>query len=297
MSKRAICLASAVGLLVSGCAGLKSTHSQEGLLADEVLRVGEVAPRAGDDAVYFILAAEMAGQRGQYQAALDNYLQAAKLTQDAKVLQRATQIALYLKKTDQALEAAAQWQQREPDSAEARRLTAMLLLKSGRADEAQAQLAVLLGMPGVDAESVLIDVVKLIGTDVSKEDGAALLRRLGERYPRMPELHFASALLAADQGDYPQALAATEKALALRPGWGRARLLQAQVMSKMGRSQQAREAMRKVLQADPGNGRLRLVYAQFLAKAGDVPGAEKELERILAKDPGNEDALLGLGMA
>lgn len=297
MSKRVICLASAVGLLVSGCAGLNSTHSQEGLLADEVLRVGGTAPQPGDDAVYFILAAELAGQRGQYEAALDNYLKAAKLTQDVKVLQRATQIALYLKQTDQALETASQWQQREPGSVEARRLTAMLLLKAGRMDEAFEQLTALLEMPGVDVENTLIDLVKLMGTDVSKQDGAQLMRRLVERFPRMAELYFASALLAVDRGEYPMALAETDKALALRHDWSRAHLLQAQVMVRMGQSQKAREVMRAALQSDPANLRLRLIYAQFLAKAGDLRGAEKELEKILAKDPRNEDATLGLAMA
>lgn len=276
---------------------MNSTHSQGSLLADEDLRVGSAAPRAGDDAVYFILAAELAGQRGQYEVALDNYLQAAKLTPDVKVLQRATQIALYLKKTDKALEAASQWQQREPDNIEARRLAAMLLVKAGRMDEALEQLTVLLKMPGVDIENTLIDLVKLISADVPKEDGANLIRRLGERFPRMAELHFAAALLASDKGEYQLALAETEKALAQHPDWSRARLLQAQVMSRMGQSQKAREIMLKALQANPHNERLRLIYAQFLAKAGDLRGAERELGKILAKNPRNEDAMLGLAMA
>jgi tetratricopeptide (TPR) repeat protein len=267
------------------------------VVADEVLRVGSGTAKPGDDAVYYILAAELAGQRGQYEVALDNYLKASTLTQDVKVLQRATQIALYLKKTDQALEAALQWQQRAPDSVEARRIAALLLLKAGRADEALEQMAALLQMPGVDIENTMIDLVKLLSADVSKEDGANFMRRLEERFPRRAELHFAAALLATDQGEYPRALAETEKALAQHPDWSRARLLQAQVMSRMGQSQKAREVMLKALQADPNNVRLRLIYSQFLAKAGDVRGAEKELEKILAKDPRNEDALLGLAMA
>jgi len=276
---------------------MNSPHPQGSLLAEDVPRVVVTAPQPGDNAVYFILAAELAGQRGQYENALDNYMQAAKLTQDVKVLQRATQIALYLKKTDKALEAASQWQQREPDSVEARRLTALLMLKAGRTDEALEQLTVLLKTPGVDVESTLIDLVKLMGQDVPKEEGARLLRRLGERFPHRAELHFASALLAVDRGEYPMALAETEKALAQHPDWSRARLLQAQVMSKMGQSEKARDMLQKALRADPNNLRLRLIYSQFLAKAGDLRGAEKELAGILAKDPRNEDAMLGLAMA
>lgn len=276
---------------------MNSGHSQGSVISDEVLRVGGTAPQPGDDAVYFILAAELAGECGQFEVALDNYLQAAKLTQDVNVLQRTTQIALYLKKTDKALDAASQWQQRDPGSIEARRLTAMLQLKSGRTDDALEQLTALLGMPGVDVENTMIDLVKLIGTEVPKEDGINLIRRLGQRFPHMAELHFAAALLAADKGEYQLALAETEKALAQHPDWSRARLLRAQVMSRMGDSQKAREVMLKALQADPNNERLRLIYSQFLLKVGDLRGAERELGRILAKDPRNEDAILGLAMA
>lgn len=276
---------------------MNSARSPEGELAGEDVRVGgESRQKSGDDAVYFILAAELAGQRGQYEVALDNYLKAAALTQDVKILQRTTQIALYLKKTDKALEAAASWQRQDPGSPEARRLTAMLLLKAGRHEEAFEQLAALLAMPGIDAENTLLDLVKLMNADVPKEVSADFMRRLEERFPRMAEVHFASALLASDRGDYRLALAEADKALSLRPDWNRARLLQAQVLARMGDPQKAREPMRRALQADPGNMRLRLVYAQFLAKSGDLPGAEKEIQKVLAKEPRNEDALLSLGM-
>lgn len=296
MTKRLICLASAVGLLVSGCASVSPDRSQGDEFSDEVLRVGRESPQAGDEAVYYILAGELAGQHGQFDVALDNYLKASALTQDTKVLHRATQIALYLKKTDQALELSSRWLKAEPDSLEARRLTAMLLFKAGRNDEAFEQMSALLAMPGVDIENTMVDMVKLLSADTPKGDGVNLVRRLSERFPRMAELHFAYALLAADNGEYTVALAETDKALSHHPDWSRARLLQAQVMSKMGNSQKAKEVMLKALQSDPTNLRLRLIYSQFSAKAGDSRGAEKELEKVLAKDPNNEDALLAQAM-
>lgn len=298
MTKRLICLASAVGLLASGCASVSSDHYHGGDISDQALKIeGKATPQPSDEAVYYILAAELAGQRGQFEVALDNYLKASTLTQDPKVLQRATQIALYLKKTDQALDVASRWLKSEPNNQEARRLTAMLLLKAGRTDEAFEHLSILFSTPGVDIENTMIDLVKLMGAEgANKDDGANLLHRLSERFPRMAELHFAYALLAADRGEFPVALSETEKALAQHPDWSRARLLQAQIISKMGNSHKAKEVMLKAMQSDPNNLRLRLIYSQFLAKSGDARGAEIELERILAKDPRNEDALLGQAM-
>jgi len=241
-----------------------------------------------------LLAAELAGQRGQYETALNNYLEAARLTQDAQIAERATQIGLYLKNTEKALAAATLWSERDPGNVSARRISALLLLKTGQTDKAFDQLRALLTLPDVDLENALIELVKWLDSEVPKEEGTKVMQRLVVEFPGMAELHFAYALLASNRGEYQLALQEAEKALALNPDWNRARLLQAQVMSQMGDSEAARATVQKALKSDPNNVRLRLIYAQFLAKAGDLQRAEKELARILGKDPDNHDARFGL---
>lgn len=290
-------MASVFCFLFSGCAIVHSNSPELVTNPDDSIRISKKGGRQGQDAVYYILAAELAGQRGQYDVALENYLKASTLTQDIKILQRATQIALYLKKTDKALELSSAWLQRQPDNIDARRLTAFLLLKAGKTDEAVDQLVVLLSTPGIEVDATLIDLVKVLTAEPSAAEGFKLMRRLGERFPHMAELHFATALLAADKGEFQLALDETENALAEHPDWSRARMLQAQVISKMGDSQKARDLMRKAMQGDPNNQRLRLVYSQYLMKADDAPGAVKELEKILKQEPRNQDAQLGLAMA
>lgn len=282
--------------MLSGCANSRSSAPANGL-SQELIRTGVQGVTQESEIVYLLLAAEMAGQRGQYQIALENYLKAAGMTKDPRVAERATQIALYLKDIDKAREAAVLWQEKDPANAEAARINAMLLLKAGQAHAALDQFGKLLSLPGVDLESTLIELVKLLDAEVSKEEGLKLMRQLVDRFPRMAEIHFAYALLAADKSEYALALDETERALTLHPDWSRARLLQAQVMSQMGDSRAAREVIQRALKSDPTNVRLRLIYSQLLAKAGDVRAAEKELVRILSRDPHNEDARFGLGMA
>ncbi|WP_348757524.1 tetratricopeptide repeat protein [Candidatus Methylocalor cossyra] len=240
--------------------------------------------------VYLVLAAELAGQRGQYDIALQNYLEAARKSRDPKLAERATQIALYLKDTDKALEAVRLWVERDPKQASAHRIAAMLFLKAGQMDQALAQFRALLALPDADLEDTLIELVKWLDSEVSKEQGLRTMQRLSEEFPKVAELHFAYALLASDKGEQQLALEETQRALALQPDWSRARLLQAQVMSQMGDSEAARRAVQKALKSDPDNARLRLIYSQFLIKAGDNKAAEKELLRILDKEPHNQDA-------
>lgn len=294
VSKRLVCLTCVGAIYLSGCAGLNSSqsHPEESL---EGIRQADVEGlNQHSEIVYLLLAAELAGQRGQYEIALNNYLEAARRTRDAQIAERATQIGLYLKNTEKALDAATLWSERDPGNVSARRIAALLLLKAGKTEKALDQLRALLRLPDVDLENTLIELIKWLDSEVPKEEGAAVMQRLVVEFPKVAELHFAYALLASSRGEYQLALQEAEKALALQPDWNRARLLQAQVMSQMGDSEAARAAVQKALGGDPNNVRLRLIYSQFLVKAGDFRGAERELTRILEKDPSNNDARFGL---
>jgi tetratricopeptide (TPR) repeat protein len=291
--KRLVCLACAGVLWLSGCA-VNSSWGGSGEAVEGDLRTSTKPVEPDSEIVYLLLVAELAGQRGQYDVALDNYLKVARRSPDVQVAERATQIALYLKNTDKALEAASLWAERDPKSVAAHRIAAMLLLKAGQMDKAVEQFRALLALHDAELENTLIELVKWLDTEVPKEQGLQAMQHLVEEFPKVAELHFAYALLASDKGEHQLALAETERALALHPDWSRARLLQAQVMSQMGDSGAARDAVQRALKSDPGNSRLRLIYSQFLAKAGDFKGAERELQRILDKEPGNHDARFAL---
>ncbi len=267
-----------------------SSRSASGESIESDLRTSHRPIERDSDIVYLLLAAELAGQRGQYDLALNNYLQVARRDSDPRVAERATQIALYLKDTNRALEAASLWAERDPKSVPARRVAAMLLLKAGQVDKAVEQFRALLALPNPDLENTLIELVKWLDAEVDKADALKAMRQLVEEFPNEAELHFAYALLASGKGEHQLALEETQRALALHPDWNRARLLQAQVMSQMGDSKAARDAVQRALKNDPGNLRLRLIYSQFLAKTGDYKAAERELTRILDKEPGNHDA-------
>ena len=294
MVKRLVCWACAGAIWISGCVAFNTSGADVGYLETD-LRTSIRPVEQNSELVYLVLVAELAGQRGQYEVALDNYLQAARRSKDPKVAERATQIALYLKDTDKTLDAVMLWEQRDPTSAAAHRIATMMLLKAGQTEKAAEEFRIVLELPDVDLENALIDLVKWLDAEVPKEQGLKAMQYFVDKFPKVGELHFAYALLASNKGEYQLALKEAEHALALHPDWNRARLLQAQVMSQMGDSDAAREAVQQALKRDPRNTRLRLIYSQFLAKTGDFKGAERELGRILQKEPGNHDARFARG--
>lgn len=287
-------LMAVAALSLAGCAG-----GPQGVWSDEA-RVG--GPLVGEEAkrsevMYSLLAAEIAGQKGEYPQALDAYLKAAHDTPDPRVAERATQIALYAKQTDKALEAAELWLARDPANPAANKIMAALLLKTGRIPEAMAHLDSVLQGPEADAESTLVDLARLISQELPIADSLRVMAQLAERYPRRAEVHYAHALLALEQDQPKLAQAAVEKALNLRPGWTRALALQAQVAARLGDNKLAQAILEKALRAEPGNIRMRLVLAEQLMRQGRVNEAESQFRTVLKKEPDHEDAAFGLAMA
>ncbi|TAN46828.1 MAG: tetratricopeptide repeat protein [Methylococcaceae bacterium] len=255
----------------------------------------EASQRA--ETLYLLLAGELAGQKGQYDVALESYLKLMHDSSDARLAERATQIALYAKQPDKALEAATLWLERAPDNMAARKIVAMLLLKNGRYDEALGHLGQVLQGAGGDAESALVDLVRMISQDLSKEDAARVMAQLVERFPLRAEVHYAYALLAMELGDVALARTEVDKALRLHPDWARARVLQAQLAARAGDWAAAKGILEQALRVDPGNSHLRLVLAEQLVREGNHKAAEQQFRRILRKEPEHEDAAFGLSMA
>lgn len=285
-----------LAVLLVACNGLFGTARNGTDFVSGDLRTTRTPLPQASEYVYLVLSAEIAGQHGDYARALEHYLAAAKLTSDPHVAERATQIALYAKNLPAAAEAASLWSQRDPSNTAPKRISAILNLKQGNIEQGVAQLRTLLSLPSVDVENTLLELVKMLDSELSKEDGLRVMKALEGAFPHVAEVHFAYALLATNKGEYALALDQTQKALSMQPRWSRAQLLQAQLMSQMGDSESARDIIRKAVKSNPGNDRLRLILAQFLTKTGDLHGAERELKSILTRDPSNDDARFGLAV-
>ncbi|MBZ4201685.1 MAG: hypothetical protein LAC70_00975, partial [Methylovulum sp.] len=57
----------------------------------------EVKGSFASNELFMLLTAEIAGQRGQYEIALEGYLETAKRVNDARFAERAAMIAMYIK--------------------------------------------------------------------------------------------------------------------------------------------------------------------------------------------------------
>ncbi len=279
-------------LWATGCAGVTAPGTEE--RAPEPVAQGVPDPSDENDPVFLMLAAEVAGQRGQFDLALDYYMRILQLTHDPKVAARATQVAVYVKNAEKATEAAEVWAELDPKSLSAHRLTLILRVKNEEIGEAADEIRHLIELKDPDLENTLIELVRWIDAEKERERGLEIMRELVERLPKVAELHLASAYLAMEEGALMVAQEEVARALAMRPNLSRALMLQAQILLQGGELRAGRAALEKAYRIDSKNPRLGLIYGQFLAKIGDFPAAERELAKVVSRDPGNDDARFAL---
>src|SRR5690348_9273805 len=88
-----------------------------------------------EETLYEFLLAEIAGQRGNVALSAQAYVDLAKRTRDPRIARRATEIALYARMNNAAIEAATIWHETDPTSTRALQAVAGLLVSAGRYDE------------------------------------------------------------------------------------------------------------------------------------------------------------------
>lgn len=303
-------LLAVIALLASACAHNPAdqrrvanadarVQQQEGL-EERVRRVLGGTPLAADsgldpDLMYKFLMAEIAGQRGDIEFASDTYLQLTRITGDARVARRATEIALYAKRNDVALETARVWYKADPDSAAARRTLADLLVKTGDLVAAKPLLAEVLASSQDGPQPVLMQLYELCAKHPDKRAVYKLVRDLTAPYAGLPESYYVLAQSAYANGDSDQALRHAERAMKLRPDWQQGALLKSLLLRERDR-QQALAYMSGFLQAHPNAHELRLNYARALVAERSYAQAKQEFRLLLDANSKNANLAFTLGL-
>lgn len=287
---------SVVAVLLSGCAGAVSPQvfSSDGLsqIALEVYK--EPSPEA--DLMYHILVAELAGKRGHFQVALENYQIAARASNDPKVSERAVNIAQFMDNKVAMLEMARRWYDLAPDNIQARQILALALLRNGLLDEAMPHLDAVRLAAVKDGQEGFSAVNKLFAHLQDSEIGFQVMQRLRERYPQSKFVLYYYALSAKEAEHYEQGLEGLEAVLMIDPQWGQAYLLRTQIMMDQGDSDTALESLAKAVNKLPEDKILREGYARLLVGAGRLDQARHQFQILAKQSPQDSGPLYALGL-
>jgi tetratricopeptide (TPR) repeat protein len=242
------------------------------------------------DALYALLVAETAANRGQLDIALANYYQQAYKTRDIGVVRRATLLAEYLRASQAALDLAQLWSDIEPENPEPVYLAGQYLIAFQRLDLALQKSRRLLEL---DVQTLFVPIAISPAAD-NPSTHASLLKdyqALLQQHPDTVDLLLGNAVLLEQQGNYNESLSLVERALKIDDKNLQTRLFEVDVLYKGGRPDKAVQRMAQIVEDDPENSRLRMQYAQLLTDQ-DLEKAREQFEYMAQKNSLDPDLLL-----
>lgn len=251
---------------------------------------------ARTEAVFTLLLADAAAQRGDYAQAAAKYSAVAEQAADPSLARRAVQAALYGQDVPAAIAAAEVWQRLEPQSVDAAQLLTALHLQHGDADAAREQLRRLLTLKNFKSRQDYLDLVRLLNQNVPPDTLFGVLDTLLELRPDDPQALFAYTVAATGLGQIERADKPSARLLELQPGSDEAVLLRAQVLLQSGRLAPAGELLGEFLRKQPRHTQARMMLARVRLDAKDYAAARREFDAVLRYEPGNADARLAAAL-
>jgi tetratricopeptide (TPR) repeat protein len=245
--------------------------------------------------LYDFLLGEIAQQRGSPGFAAQTYLDLAKRTRDPRVARRAVELATVARMPDLALESARAWQDADPASLQALQTMVVLLVAQKRVDDAEPYLAKLLESDATAPANGFMQMGRLLGSSPDVVANLRVVRKLADRYPKLPQAHFAVAQAASAANDETLALGEIRRAAALQPGWEIAAIYEAQLLQRQSPGE-ASKRLSAFLDQYPDSRDVRLNYARLLVldkRSAEARGQFEEIGKRFAKDA---DAIYAVGL-
>ena len=248
------------------------------------------------EVLFMFITAELAGQRGQYDLALEGYSEAAKRVSDVKLTERAAAIAMYLKDAPKTKELVKLWLKQDSKSVTAQKLAALVALHTADKSAAIEHLQALLSLDDKEFENALPDLIGPLQKSSEYKLAYDVLDALISKYPKQASLYFGQSLLAMQMRDKGLAEAKLIETLKVRPDWDKALIFQAQIAALANEVPKAKALLQQAMQKYPDNSKIKRLLAQVLIKSEDYSAAAAIYQNIINADPKDTDSQLALAL-
>jgi len=249
-----------------------------------------------EEILFKILLAEIAGQRGKIDVAVDNYLDLAKSTRDPVVIERATRISVYARNNESAYEAASLWVEVDPMNPDAHQVLTVMTLREGNIDQALHHLEIILENSHGQFDQKLWMIANFLGREDDQAAVLQLMERVMENHMDDAEAMFAFAHVTARMGDMERSQDLLERVLELKPDNNAAAMTYLALLQKKGESNKALEWIESALEDKEDDFNMRMAYARLLTEAKRFDDARLQFEILSEQAPNNVDVIYALGL-
>jgi len=298
------------GLMLSGLTACSNVPIQDQAL-DSTTSAATTDPESGEvtrqppkrpnlelteDILYKLLVAEIAGQRGQLDISVENYLDLAKSTRDHEIASRATRIAVYARKDEAAFEAAKIWVELDPENTDAHQVLAVMAVRDGDLETALMHFDFILKNSEDAIDQKLWVIANMLGKEQDQEAVKKVLEKLMQNHQDNPESLYAYAHVMSRLNEDDKAREILERVLNIVPDNLNATISYVAILQKQGQAAEAITWLEESLQKTDDNFNLRLFYARLLTDEKRFEDARSQFEILVTESPDNIDVLYALGL-
>jgi tetratricopeptide (TPR) repeat protein len=258
------------------------------------------APDAWDEtalvqAVYEVLLAEVALQRGNVDLTVQTYERLVSRTRDPRIMERLIEVAGFAQRFDLALETARLWLEIDPASQRAEKMLTGVLIMSNRLDELAPHLIRILESNKAALPGNLLGLNRMFVRNNNRPAVFRLIDTVCQPFFGIAEAHYSVALAASSARMSERARQEVRRALELRPEWEMAVLLQAQLLMEESRGE-AINFLENFLESHPDARQARLMLARALIEERRYTDARRQFDRLLQDSPDDPDLVYSVAV-
>lgn len=244
-------------------------------------------PPTDPDVMYHVLAAEVLGADGDFSGASSEYLQAALISEDPEIAERAARVAVSAGEWQMVALASDRWAMLDPSSLDARELAAGSRLREGDFVGAEYQLAHILRMTASTPDHGWRIVIALLAPVNDQARANKVLDRLLEEFDGGSNASalFARSRLAANFGELEQAFEIADQAIKLDPERADILAWSGRLAVNLGDETLALSRYQQAWETSPDDPQIAMAYAELLKRNNSLISAQ----RVLAQLPDTPD--------
>lgn len=246
--------------------------------------------------VYYILMAEIAGQRGEMGVAVDLYNKAAGEVDSPALAGRSAQVAVFTRDQKRISRALDRWVEVDPNDADVYVMQAPILLLQGDHQAAIKAIDAALELNPENRRGFLDRIIENLTELVSAEQAIAIIQQLKQYQAKDAEVLFAYAKLTAFYKQYAQALQSVDLVLKQQPEREDALVLKSEVLQRLGKGDEALALLSKALKREGASEDLRFSYAKSLGENGQTEASRQVFEELHQANPQSDEIIFALGL-
>ncbi|PCJ31558.1 MAG: hypothetical protein COA90_05720 [Gammaproteobacteria bacterium] len=246
--------------------------------------------------VYYVLMAEIAGQRGEISLATELYNKASNSVSSPLLARRSTQVAHFTRDSVRINRALTRWLDVDPDNADIYLIQLPFLIKQADFNAVIRSINKAVTLAPEIAKQILAQAADNLSEGANPEQALKVLTSIELYKKNQSDAVLIHAQLAEFYKQYSLALVEVNKVLKLEPTRENALILKSEILQRSNQGKQAIKLLAPLANNKDASHEVLFAYGKLLGENGQVAEARKIFEQLSKVSPDNEEVIFALGL-